>query len=721
MYRSKNYKSKIEILLSKSKQIIVFMLMLVISGGILAAQGNFAQRPTYAPGEILVKFKQGVSEVKKMSLRSDGVEAQQGFIRKASLKKSFSPFAIEHWKLGEGESVPEKIAELQQNEDILFAEPNYHMYKMVQPNDEYYELQWGLDSIDWLQVWEREPRLECLGSKPTVAVIDDGVAAHPDLDANLIAGYNVFTGGDDSTPDFENSPYSTHGTAVAGIIGAVTDNDGEGKSGVAWDVKIMPVLFADDSSIEVDDALDAFEWAMGNGADIINYSYGISIDTDPVANAVQTLEDNGVLLIASAGNNEANNRYVPVYPASYTNGNVIAVAASKEADDIAGELSSWSQYGPFSVDIMAPGEEVITTYSDVEGHDYARVSGTSFSAPYVAGIAALIMCDNPSAKDDFYEVKGRIIAGAVQHPSTMGKAASGGAANVANSLDVTEQPVLVVKSVTIVDDNNGILDGGETVNLEIEIENVWQDAIGVTATLKSTDELINDIDVDPKSYGNIEKGESKSQTFRVSASSFNGHKNVPFQLEISDDSDNPVIRHFPLEVGRLVNEISLNALFDTTGYDDAHYYHFYVPVGAEAFAISTISASNIDLFVMRGEKPKVSFSHGNDEDDGQYYYSYPQTGDDLSAIGFQRSISDSGNEEIKVNNPVSGHYFALVYDRSGEGNISYSIEGRGISEDSGIPDNTGDDTDSGGGSVPLQLLILLGGIALFSKNRNSLS
>ena len=710
MYRSPNFK------VSKSKQIIVFMLMLVISGGVFAAQGNFAQRPTYAPGEILVKFKEGVSEVKKMSLRSDRIEEQHGSIRKASLKKTVTPSDIEHWKLGEGESVPEKIAELQQNEDILFAEPNYYMYKMAQPNDEYYYKQWGLDSIDWLDVWEKVPKPDC--SNVIVAVIDDGVQiSHPDLEGNIVSGYDVLREVDDASPHRE---FFSHGTEIAGVLGAVGNNEGEGIIGVAWDVKIMPILFngikPDGTPPNTLDAKAAFEWALENDAHIINYSYGAMGVGETLKGVIDRLEQKNILLVVSAGNGDVNNELVPLYPASLDNKNIISVAASNQAD----YLTSWSQYGFSSVDVMAPGENIYTTTT---GSDYIDgVSGTSFSAPYVAGVAALIKSQDPEV--GFQEMKGRIMASvdvnAVADVTAQDKVASGGRVNALNALDIEETPVLVIKSVTVDDSGNGVIDPNEQTDLVVEIENVWVDAADVSARLINMDEdFITIIDPDA-SIEVIRKGESEQAIFNIRYTNAAEYKKIPFGLEITaNGGEYSVTRYFNLVTGYLENDVVTNGTIQTDDYDDVHYYHFNVPANAKRLEIRTTSSANIDLFAMKGWRPPVSYLSQRDFSEPgieRYYFI-----DEYSDFEYSVDENESGNESIIIDNPEAGDYFVSIYSFEETSNNQYTIY-RNLEL---YPDgDTGDDTDSGsggGGSVPLQLLILLGGIALCSRNRNSLS
>lgn len=678
------------------KSISIFIAALMLSFNVNAA------RPKYVPGEILVKFKEGVSDYKKMGLRTNSLQ-QNKSLNKASLTQKIPQPSIEHWVLPEGENVETAIAKLQKDESVQYVEPNYYVYKMASPNDDYYSSQWGLDTIDWLEVWEKNPQPDSSGV--TVAVVDDGVfISHPDLNGNSVPGWNILSNDDDVSPDLSNSPGSTHGTEVAGIIGAETDND-TGITGTAWDVNIMPILFANDSISNAANAVAAFYKARDMGADIINFSYGLFFYSNAIADAVGVLEDDGILLVTAAGNNEVNNQYVPIYPGSLQNKNIITVSSVSET----GNMSEWAQYGSFSVDLLAPGESIITTSVNVDSDpvaaNYAYVRGTSFSAPYVAGIAALIKGEYQDDDIDIYDIKGRLMAGVEPHATALDKVAAGGVANAANSLNVSPTPVLVIKSAVVDSSGNGIIDSGETADLVISIENIWSDATTINAALSSTDNKISIADT-TKSFGNIAKGGAASATYSISLESFSGHRHIPFRLDISYAGIDLVPRFFSLESGRLVNDVEISASFENSGYDDMHYYHFYVPVGAESFTITTTSSKDVDLFIMRGARPLLypTMNKNLDFDVEGYDYIYDyQDEEDLLQIGFERSVTSSGNESISRPNPVSGDYFAAVYNYGQSEDTSYTISAQGVSDGSSS-------TGGGAGSMNLFSLILLLGL-----------
>ncbi len=179
---------------------------------------------------------------------------------------------------------------------------------------------------------------------------------------------------------------------VAGIAAAETNNN-EGVAGVAWNSKILPVKVAGaDGYGEEDKVAEGIRWAVDNGASVINLSMGSVEPALLIRDAVKYAYDKNVVVVVSAGNNNG-----PVnYPAAYDD-YVLAVAATDYNDN----RTSWSSYGP-QVDVAAPGDNVLGPYptalTPVGFFPYLPGTGTSMSAPHVAGLAALIKGLKPGRK-----------------------------------------------------------------------------------------------------------------------------------------------------------------------------------------------------------------------------------------------------------------------------------------------------------------------------------
>ncbi|MFM2155419.1 MAG: hypothetical protein RL516_168 [Bacteroidota bacterium] len=184
-------------------------------------------------------------------------------------------------------------------------------------------------------------------------------------------------------------PDALHGTHVAGIIGAVRNND-LGMDGVADHVKIMVVRVVPDGDERDKDVANGIRYAVDNGAQIINMSFGKSYspNKEVVDEAVKYAESKGVLIIHAAGNDNSDNDQSANYPnAKYSNGTVASNWIEVGASDMSGKAAAFSNYGKTTVDLFAPGVEI---YSALPGSKYGNESGTSMASPVVAGVTALV-------------------------------------------------------------------------------------------------------------------------------------------------------------------------------------------------------------------------------------------------------------------------------------------------------------------------------------------
>jgi subtilisin family serine protease len=221
---------------------------------------------------------------------------------------------------------------------------------------------------------------------------------NPDFDPRGIVGDDY----DDPTERVYGNadvagPRAGHGTGVAGIIGAERGN-GIGEDGIAPSVRIMVLRTVPDGDERDKDVANAIRYAVDNGADVINMSFGKghSPRKDVVDAAVRYAVENGVLLVHAAGNDGADLGAEPSYPTrSYLDGGVAETWLSVGASSWEGVdrlAASFSNYGRPEVDVFAPGVDIHTT--DV-GNGFQTNSGTSFAAPVVSGLAALIMAYYP--------------------------------------------------------------------------------------------------------------------------------------------------------------------------------------------------------------------------------------------------------------------------------------------------------------------------------------
>jgi subtilisin family serine protease len=221
------------------------------------------------------------------------------------------------------------------------------------------------------------------------------IGYNPEYDSRAIVGDNY---GDTDQRYYGNNdvegPDPSHGTNVAGIIGAVRNN-GIGIDGIADNVRIMPVRVVPNGDERDKDIANGIYYAIDNGAQIINMSFGkgYSPQKDVVDKAVQYAESKGVLIVHSAGNDKDNNDLDDSFPTRYyQNGkeakNWLEVGASSSGVDSADLIGYFSNYGKKTVDFFAPGVDIFSTDPD---NNYDSVDGTSFSSPVTSGVAAMLM------------------------------------------------------------------------------------------------------------------------------------------------------------------------------------------------------------------------------------------------------------------------------------------------------------------------------------------
>ncbi|MBP5154498.1 MAG: S8 family serine peptidase, partial [Lachnospiraceae bacterium] len=300
------------------------------------------------------------------------------------------------------EAVAQAIEALRIREDVLSVGPD-HILSLCStvPNDPYYSLsdfQWGHRTIGLEQAWD----IETGSDSVTVAVIDSGIdSTHEDLvDRVDVSRSCDFTLGDPVPAYLATEDPNGHGTLVAGIIGAEGNNETD-ICGVCWDVQLVSYRIIDADGFGFSsDAVLAIDYAYYYNIQIINMSFGWYDDdpllTDHLDIAISNFPG---LAVCAAGNDGYDNDSCYIYPANYSLPNLITVGAS-DGDDNRWQYfdyCSWSykgsNYGQNSVDVFAPGAVLVSC--EAGGGLSSYRSGTSLSAPYVSGVAALLLSKNP--------------------------------------------------------------------------------------------------------------------------------------------------------------------------------------------------------------------------------------------------------------------------------------------------------------------------------------
>ena len=410
--------------------------------------------------ELMVRFKPGVSleEIKRIAaarndVLEDEIESVSGLTAIDDLDNEDADALAEEYR-----SMSSIVEYAEANERISLdplppaRESDYQEYTSGQPNDPQFAQQWALNNvgqdggkqradIDALKAW-----LKTRGSdKVVVAVLDTGVDyTHSDLITNMwirpdsvpeyvddeLGGFDDLHGYDADANAPDPMDDNGHGTHCAGIIGAEGDN-GVGIAGINWNVKIMPLKFLGRGGFgTTKNAIEAINYAIdrkkhGVNIRVINASWGSTQYSRALEDVIRAAGNEGILFVAAAGNNGTDNDKRAHYPSNYDLPNVISVAAMDRMD----ALTSFSNFGPKTVHVAAPGRDILSTWL---GDAFRDASGTSMAAPQVSGVAGLILSNEP--KISVAKLRERILSSVDKIDSLNGKVASGGRLNAAKAL-----------------------------------------------------------------------------------------------------------------------------------------------------------------------------------------------------------------------------------------------------------------------------------------------
>lgn len=424
-------------------------LALLLSLFLFSLNHLYAQpspRDKYVPGQVLVKFHATVSRAAINAAHSRvAADVVDNFSSVEGLQLIHIPSAT---KLNDA------LAIYRSNPDVEYAEPNYVVHAFQTPNDPLFPNMWSLlntgqnggaagADIKATQAWD----ITTGSSNVVIAVIDTGVDYnHPDLAANIFTGAicpggvichginllpNIFHDGNDPFDD------NGHGTHVSGTIGAIGNNN-VGVTGINWNVTILPCKFLDlNGAGAVSDAIKCLDFIKNlkdtQGMNIVasNNSWGGNDFSQALQDAIDRQRQSGILFIAAAGNDSADNDVQPFYPAGFPLPNIIAVAATDRND----ARAFFSNIGRHTVHIGAPGQDILST---LPGASYGLESGTSMAAPHVTGVAALLSAQDPTR--DWRGIKNLVLAGGDLDPA-LAKTVSGKRLDAFGSLTCTNSVV----------------------------------------------------------------------------------------------------------------------------------------------------------------------------------------------------------------------------------------------------------------------------------------
>ncbi|HXF71886.1 MAG TPA: S8 family peptidase [Actinomycetota bacterium] len=475
------------------------------------------------PGEVLVRFREGVGRTRARALHT---------ALGARVLRRIPLLRVDVVRVPDGMSVPAAISRYLADPAVEVAEPNFRLHPLqAVPTDPLFPDQWGLHNtgqsfpisdpppteaagtldadIDAPEAWS-----VTMGSPDTViALLDTGVdLTHPDLTPSLwvnpdevpgngldddLNGYpDDVNGWDFAEGDPVPQDLDGHGTHLAGIIAAAANN-GVGGAGVCPGCRVMALRFGFDLESE----LEAIAYAIENGADIINMSFGWRYFSRNQWAAIAIAGLDGVLVVAAAGNALGDNDMpleidfprdgvldcCPAYPASYDLPNIISVAASNAVDEYAYESGcairtgdpgacSFTNLGHESVDLAAPGVDVRSTYPPGA---YEVLNGTSMAAPYVAGVAGLVKSAHPTYGP--IEIRNAIL-NSVDRPDTLRYVYLPGAQVIPGSFTLTDGRVNALRALsaspgTFIPRSDGNISGARRMRAIVRGKVAWPEDV----------------------------------------------------------------------------------------------------------------------------------------------------------------------------------------------------------------------------------------------------
>jgi thermitase len=366
----------------------------IASAPVFAPAPTAWSKPQYVPGEVLVKFKpSAVAQDRAASI------AAQGHTLVAELNQP----GVAQVRLGAGQTVESALAAYQSDPSVEYAQPNYIYHASAAPNDTQYGQLWAFkntgqtvgvssalfpnhgtigDDIHIEPAWGQITDCHSV----IVAVVDSGVNYNQeDLAGNMwdgsAAGFPNH-GKDFVDNDLDPMDLFGHGTHVAGIIGAAGNNS-KGTTGVCWTATIMAVRVLDSSGSGFTSTIvNGIDFAVNNGAKVINMSLGGPLFDQTLSDAITGAQTADVVVAVAAGNDGANNDVTPTYPCNFPQPNLVCVAALDPNFALAG----FSNTGATSVDVGAPGTNILSTFAGTTATiNESLTSGWTFSTTTTGG------------------------------------------------------------------------------------------------------------------------------------------------------------------------------------------------------------------------------------------------------------------------------------------------------------------------------------------------
>ncbi len=477
----------------------------------------------YVPNQLIFK----TTSIKQVNNKKIGLDSFDDFLTDKNIEnlKSILPKSNNKYFVATFQNdIDWENIKNYQFEGIEYFQPNYLSEFSLHPNDpEFPNQQLHYDNCNIPQSWDYTVGNEQI----IVAIVDSGLHFdHPDLQNNIFINLNeIPDDGIDNDEngyiddvngwDFVNAPELgsialgdyleqdndpedelNHGTHIAGIISADTNNE-EGVSSISWNSKLLIVRSGfktlDGGYLQDDDAAAGIVYAADMGADVINLSWGDTDYSQIIADACYYAYNKGSIIVVAAGNEGASPTHQIVYPAQFST--TIAVGAVDKYKN----LASFSSYGQ-QLDLVAPGQLVVSTYDIIPDNYYNEQSGTSMAAPFVTGAIALLLSVEPEL--DFSEVRGRLISSA----HDLGEEGfdpifGNGLLDVYSLLTDDSSPII---EIITPQDNTGFNSTFDIIGT-VQCPNFWRYSVKYTSEEMPTSTDWNDVDPDNPDYNYSEQ------------------------------------------------------------------------------------------------------------------------------------------------------------------------------------------------------------------------
>ena len=496
------------------------------------AQGNAHQPERYVSGRILLQPRPGLSVAEL-----DKILAAHGG-RRGQVIRQINVHVIE---LPPQAHAPSVAAALGRNRNLKFAELDGVLDPAFYPNDPQYAGAWHLPKIGTPSAWD-----QASGNGVTIAILDSGVdVSHPDLLERLVAGWNHFDNNEDV------SDVHGHGTAVAGSA-AAAGNNALGVAAVSLQSKIMPLRVTDANGYGYYSLMAAaLVTAADRGARVASISFLGAAGSATVDSAAQYMRSKGGVVVTSGGNTGS-------LQADPPRSSMTTVAAT-DSNDARASFSSWGDY----IDIAAPGINVWTT---ARGGSYGPFSGTSASAPVVAGVYALMMSAkpglSPAALDDILFTTAVDLGGA-GWDQEFGHGRVNASAAVSKALQSSAPADSVPPNVAITSPTGGTATGLVPVDVSAS------DASGVARVeLYANNALVATDTASPYGF-TVDAGKYSSAELTLVAKAYdaanNAGESAPVTLSVSNDKMPPTVSILSPSGGSTVSgtvTVSVSAIDD---------------------------------------------------------------------------------------------------------------------------------------------------------------